>query len=97
MTHGPCSCFLPPPCVLVTAEILSKYEVHEYLVFARMDSIRYQPNAACYGTPNADFFYFVLFNQYQGVRSEVKTANGGRKVGVVTIKVFSKDTFEDVR
>eukprot|EP00752_Nemacystus_decipiens_P009917 g8849.t1 len=34
--------------------------------------------------------------KYQGVRSEVRNS-GGIKVGVVTIKVFSKDTFEDVR
>eukprot|EP00904_Undaria_pinnatifida_P002727 jgi/Undpi1/12455/HiC_scaffold_5.g02126.m1 len=34
--------------------------------------------------------------KYNGVRSEIKTA-GGHRVGVVTIKVFSKDTFEDVR
>ncbi|CAM9798807.1 unnamed protein product [Pylaiella littoralis] len=34
--------------------------------------------------------------KYQGVRSEVKSS-AGRNVGIVTIKVFSKDTFEDVR
>ncbi|CBJ48846.1 carboxyl-terminal protease [Ectocarpus siliculosus] len=34
--------------------------------------------------------------KYQGVRSEVRS-NGGQKVGIVSIKVFSKDTFEDVR
>lgn len=39
---------------------------------------------------------FVRAPQYEGVRSEVKTVSG-RKVGVVTIKVFSKDTSEDVR
>lgn len=35
--------------------------------------------------------------KYQGVKSEIKNTPGGHKVGVVTIKVFSKDTFEDVR
>ncbi|CAM9304359.1 unnamed protein product, partial [Laminaria digitata] len=35
--------------------------------------------------------------KYKGVRSEIKSTPGGHKVGVVTIKVFSKDTFEDVR
>ncbi|CAN0236602.1 unnamed protein product, partial [Ectocarpus sp. 13 AM-2016] len=34
--------------------------------------------------------------KYQGVRSEVRSS-GGQKVGIVSIKVFSKDTFEDVR
>lgn len=34
--------------------------------------------------------------QYEGVRSEATTVRG-QKIGVVTIKVFSKNTFEDVR
>ncbi|CAM9662014.1 unnamed protein product, partial [Hapterophycus canaliculatus] len=34
--------------------------------------------------------------QYKAVRSEVRST-GGKKVGIVTVKVFSKDTFEDVR
>lgn len=34
--------------------------------------------------------------KYEGVRSEATTVRG-QKIGVVTIKVFSKNTFEDVR
>ncbi|CAB1119186.1 unnamed protein product [Ectocarpus sp. CCAP 1310/34] len=44
-------------------------------------------------------FAFLLTRaqfKYQGVRSEVRSS-GGQKVGIVSIKVFSKDTFEDVR
>lgn len=31
------------------------------------------------------------------MRSEIKAVGGGRKVGVLTVKLFSKDTAEDVR